>query len=87
MLKDVLIFLEIPRSANNLGSKAKSERNNQSILENSTIFEDEYIYCPLETDSLTWIDLTASSTSFFFFSFSFFISKNLYWKTIIRQPT
>ncbi len=52
MLKDISIFLKIPRSANNPGSKAKSERNDQSILEDLAIFEDEYIYYFLGIDGL-----------------------------------
>ncbi len=52
MLEDVLIFLKIPRSANNLRLKAKSEGNDQSILKGSAIFEDEYICYFLKADDL-----------------------------------
>ncbi len=61
MLGNVLIFLRIPKLVNNLGSKAKSEENDQSILEGPAIFESEYTCCLLETDSSIWIDLTAFS--------------------------
>ncbi len=50
MSENVSMLSRILRSVNNLKSKAKSEGNNQSILENPVIFEGEYICCLLETD-------------------------------------
>ena len=57
------MFSRIPRSANNLRSKAKSEGNDQSILKGLAVFEGEYTYCFLRVDNSIWIDLTAFSAS------------------------
>ena len=59
-------FLGIPRSANNPGSKAKSERSDQSILKGSVIFKSKYTYYFLETNDSVWIDLAGFSISTLF---------------------
>ncbi len=51
MSGDILIFLKIPRSANNPGLKAKSEKNNQLILKSSTVFKSECICCFSKIDN------------------------------------
>src|SRR6266566_2187000 len=62
---DISTFSRIPRSTNNPGSKAKSERNNQSIPEGPAVFEGEYIYYFSRINNLVRIDLTAFSASTF----------------------
>jgi len=52
MLKGVSTFSRIPRLANNLGSKVKSEGNNQSISKDPAIFEGECICCFPGTNGL-----------------------------------
>ena len=60
------MVLRILRSANNLGSKAKLEGNDQSISKDPTIFENKYTCCFLRTNDLIWIDLTLFSVSTLF---------------------
>ncbi len=56
---------KISRSANNLGSKTKSEKNDQSIPEDLVISESEYICYFSEINNSIWTDLIAFSVSFF----------------------
>ncbi len=51
MLGNIPTFLKIPRSVNIFGSKAKSEKSNQSIPKGLTIFKGECIFYLSEVDS------------------------------------
>ncbi len=76
----VSTLLKIPRSANNPRSKTKSEKSDESILEDPTIFESEYTYYFSRVDNPAWINLTVFSI-FTFFNSS--ISERPYWTAYI----
>ena len=62
----VSTFLKILRSVNNPGSKAKSEKNNQSIPKGSIILESECIYYFSKVDNAILIDLATFSVFILF---------------------
>ncbi len=71
------MFLGIPRSANNPGSRTKSEKSDQSIPEGPAIFEGERTCCFLRVDGVVWTDLAVFSVSNFSSSFILKISREI----------